>query len=247
MDPLLEERSFCPLSRREKAFQAAWEDLVERYGTLLRVQVRRAFRSVGLPASGERVEERVQEIYYRLLLGGQERLRLLKRWGDGRLVAYLCKMAETVVVDEVRTEAAVKRGGGWGLWWDPSLRGALRHAVDPGGTPEEQALISERRRLVLRGCRRMAHKMMDEEDRGRCLRVLRLALLEGWSSREIVRAEGFTLAASTVDTLVHRARRRLARGGVELPSRRRKPGRPKRPKTEETPPCPPPSLISSPP
>lgn len=244
MDPL-EERSFCPLSRRERAFQAAWEDLVERYGTLLQGRVRRAFWSAGLRPSEDQVEERVQEIYYRLLLGGQGRLRQLRCWNEGRIVSYLCKVAGTVVVDEVRTETAVKRGGGWDFWWDPSVRGALKHAVDPGGTPEERLLVLERRRLVLRGCRRMVRKMMDEENRGRCLRVLRRALLEGWSSREIVRAEGHKLAASTVDTLVHRARRRLARGGMELPSRRRKPGRPKRPKLERVPLGAP--LISSPP
>ena len=226
MDPL-EERSFCPRTRREKAFQAAWEDLVDRYGALLRGQVRRALLSTGLPPCDELVEERVQEVYYRLLLGGTGRLRLLRRWSDGRVVTYLCRMAERVVVDEVRSKAAVKRGGGWGLWWDDGLAEIPEHTVDPRGTPEEQALLSERRRLVLRGCRRMARSMMDEEDRGRCLRVLRLALLEGWSSHEIVRAEGGALAASTVDTLVHRARRRLARGGVKLPNRNSRPGRPR--------------------
>lgn len=236
MDPL-EERSFCPRTRREKAFQAAWEDLVDRYGTMLRGQVRRTLSSVGLPPCDELVEERVQEVYYRLLLGGTGRLRLLRRWSDGRVVTYLSRMAERVVVDEVRSKAAVKRGGGWGLWWDDGLAEIPEHTVDPRGTPEEQALLSERRRLVLRGCRRMARSMMDEEDRGRCLRVLRLALLEGWSSHEIVRAEGGALAASTVDTLVHRARRRLARGGVKLPNRHSRPGRPRSPRP----------LISSPP
>ncbi len=222
MDPL-EERSFCPRTRREKAFQAAWEDLVERYGSLLRAQVRRALLNARLTPYEDLVEEQVQEIYYRLLLGGPRRLRLLRRWSDGRVVAYLCRMAENVVVDEVRAKAAVKRGEGWGFWWDDGLAGIPRHAVDPRGTPEEQALLSERRRLVLRGCRRMARSMMDEEDRGRCLRV--------------VRAENGALAASTVDTLVHRARRRLARGGVELPSRRPT-GRPRSAR---------PPLVSSPP
>lgn len=242
MDPL-EDRSFCPRTRREKAFQAAWEELVDCYGATLRSQVRRALLGAGLTPSEESVEERVQEVYYRLLLGGPGRLRLLRRWSDGRVVTYLCRMAERVVVDEVRTQAAVKRGGGWGLWWDDGLVEAPELAVDPRGTPEEQVLLSERRRLVLRGCRRMARTMMDEEDRGRCLRILRLALLEGWSSQEIARAEGGALAVSTVDTLVHRARRRLARGGVELPNRNRRPG-PRGPRLSPRPPRP---LISSPP
>jgi DNA-directed RNA polymerase specialized sigma24 family protein len=245
MDPL-EDRSFCPRTRREKAFQAAWEELVDRYGATLRSQVRRALLGAGLRPSDDLVEERVQEVYYRLLLGGPGRLRLLRRWSDGRAVSYLCRMAERVVVDEVRAKAAVKRGGDWGLWWDDGLPDIAEHAVDPRGTPEEQALLSERRRLVLRGCRRMVRSMMDEEDRGRCLRVLRLALLEGWSSSEIVRAERGALAASTVDTLVHRARRRLARGGVKLPNRRPGPSRPDRPGRPGRPGSPR-ALISSPP
>jgi DNA-directed RNA polymerase specialized sigma24 family protein len=242
MDPL-EDRSFCPRTRREKAFQAAWEDLVDRYGATLRSQVRRALRGARLRPCKDLVEEKVQEVYYRLLQGGPRRLRLLRRWSDRRVVAYLCRVAESVAVDDLRAKTAIKRGGEWGLWWDHGLleiSDLSERAVDPRGTPEDQALLSERRRLVLRGCQRMVRSMMNEEDRGRCLRVLRLALLEGWSSREIEYAERGALAASTVDTLVHRARRRLAKGGIELPSRR--PG--VRPRSSRTLPSP---LLSSPP
>ncbi|HEV2854040.1 MAG TPA: hypothetical protein VHC97_14690 [Thermoanaerobaculia bacterium] len=221
-----EESGFCPRTRREKAFQSAWEELVERYGALLRGRVRRSLREAGLEPRDELVEERVQEVYYRLLLGGPRRLRLLRRWSDGRVAAYLARAADRVVLDEVRAKRAVKRGGlrlafAGGLADIAEMAELSHRAVDPRGTPEEAALFAERQRLVLKGFRRVAQAMMDPENRGRCLRVLRLAFLEGWSSHEIVRAEGGRLAASTVDTLVHRARRRLARGGLELPSRRR--------------------------
>lgn len=211
-----ERRCACPRAQRERAFQAAWEELVSRYGALLEGRVRRSLRAAGLAATDELVEERVQEVYYRLLLGGAGRLRLLRRWSERRVVTYLARVAQRVVLDEVRSRAAVKRGGGWGLWWDESVI-----AVDPRGTPEEQALLSEQRRLVLKGCRRVVRSMMNSKDRGRALHILRLALLEGWSSPEIVRAVGGGLSASTVDSLVHRARRRLAQGGLELPHRRR--------------------------
>jgi DNA-directed RNA polymerase specialized sigma24 family protein len=211
-------RCVSPKLVQEKAFQAAWEDLVGRYGALLRVQVRRQLRNAGLAPTGEQVEERVQEVYYRLLLGGAGRLRLLRRWSERRVVTYLSKVAERVVVDEFRSKAAVKRGGSVRLSFHGSLSEVAEWAVDPRGTPEEQALLTERLRLVLRGCRRVADAMDDRRDRGRCLRILRLAILEGWSSHEIVRSEGG--CASSVDSLVHRARRRLARGGLALPSRR---------------------------
>jgi DNA-directed RNA polymerase specialized sigma24 family protein len=214
-----ERRSVCPRTQREKAFQAAWEELVSRYDALLKGRVRRSLRAAGLLATDELVEERVQEVYYRLLLGGAGRLRLLRRWSERRVVTYLARAAQRVVLDEARSQAAVKRGGGWGLWWDESVT-----AVDPRGTPEEQALLSEQRRLVLKGCHRMVRSMMPSRDRGRSLNILRLALLEGWSSPEIVRAVGGGLSPSTVDTMVHRARRRLAQGGLGLPDRRRETG-----------------------
>jgi DNA-directed RNA polymerase specialized sigma24 family protein len=90
--------------------------------------------------------------------------------------------------------------------------------VDSRGTPEELAILAEARRALVDRCRRLASAAMYPDDRQRNLRVLRWALVEGWSSQEIVRAEGGRIAVSTVDTLVHRARRRLARGG-DLPSR----------------------------
>ena len=79
-------------------------------------------------------------------------------------------------------------------------------------------MVAEARRVLLARCRRVAAAAMCPDDRQRNLRVLRWALVEGWSSREIVRAEGGRMAVSTVDTLVHRARRRLA-VGQGLPSR----------------------------
>jgi hypothetical protein len=54
---------------------------------------------------------------------------------------------------------------------------------------------------------------------------LRRALLEGWSSLEIVDGErelGVQIAASSVDTMVSRARSSLARAGWQLPDRGRR-------------------------
>ena len=82
-------------------------------------------------------------------------------------------------------------------------------AVDPRGTPEDDALLREGRRVVLARCRTLLDPNLGQEDRRRSLRILRRALLDGWSSEEIVRAEGGRLAASTIHSLVHRVRRRL--------------------------------------
>jgi DNA-directed RNA polymerase specialized sigma24 family protein len=219
MQPI-SKRRISPKVRREEAFQAAWEELVRRYGVILRGQVRRSLHGAGFPFEPEQVEERVQEVYYRLLTGGAGRLRLLRRWSERQVVAYLSKVAQRVVVDEVRAQAAAKRGG-LRLSFAACLGEAAERAVDPCGSPEERVMVAEARRLLLERCRRLAGSMGARHDRELCLRILRLAFLEGWTSREIACAEGGRLVVSTVDSLVHRARRRLARGGFEVPSRRR--------------------------
>ena len=214
------KRRISPKVRREEAFQVAWEELVRRYGGILRGQVRRSLRSAGFPPAPEEVEERVQEVYCRLLMGGAERLRLLRRWSQAQVVSYLARTAERVVVDELRAMAAAKRGGPR-IELAPCLGEVAERAADPRGNPEEEAMLAESRRLLLVRCRLLAESMFWRRDRGLCLRILRLALLEGWSSREISSAEGGWLSASTVGSLVHRARRRLVRD--EVPSRRREP------------------------
>lgn len=216
-----EKRRVSPRARREAAFQAAWEELIRRYGRLVSGQVHRSLKTAGVPAAPELVEERVQEVYCRLLMGGTGRLRLLRRWSEGQVVNYLSRVAQRVVVDELRTRGAAKRGGRAGILFTTCPRELADRAVDPRGTPEELAMMAEGRRLILDRCRRITESMMaSRTERGRCLRILRLAILEGWSSTEIARAEGGLLAASTVDSLVHRVRRRLSRGGLEMPGRR---------------------------
>ncbi len=219
------KRRISPKVRREEAFQAAWEELVGRYGAILRGQVRRSLRNAGFPLQAEQVDERVQEVYYRLIAGGAGRLRLLRRWSEGRVVTYLSRVAQRVVVDELRTMAAAKRGG-LRISFAGGLGEAAERAADPRGNPEQDAMLAEGRRLLMERCRLLVESMVwrREVDRGLCLRILRLALLEGWSSQEIARAEGNRLVPSTVDSLVHRARRRLARGGLEVPRRRKDQG-----------------------
>ena len=206
--------------RREDRFQASWEELVGRYGHRLRGQVRWWLLRAGLRPEPDQVEDRVQEVYCRLLLGGTLLLRQLRRWSESQVVHYLARTAQRVVCDERRAALAAKRGAGFQIALAGRLAELADRVVDSRGTPEELAILADARRVLLARCRLLA-ATASPEDRQRNLRVLRWALLEGWSSREIVRAEGGRLAISTVDTLVHRARRRLAglSDNADLPSR----------------------------
>ncbi len=203
-----EKKSAALKTKRQSAVQSAWESLIRSYGPLVRGQVRRSLRGAGVRAQREQVDEWEQEVYYRLLAGGARRLRLLQRWSEGQRVTYLSKVAQGVVADEARARAAVKRGGGVRVSLVGRLGEIADRAVD-ARTPEDEALLREGRRVVLSRCRSLLDPKQSQEYRDRSLRILRRALLDGWSYEEIMRAEGGRLAASTIHALVHRVRRRL--------------------------------------
>jgi DNA-directed RNA polymerase specialized sigma24 family protein len=159
------------------------------------------------------VEEVMQEVYCRLL--DRDALTACRAANEAQAVTYLFKVVDSVVFDQLRLGRAAKRGGGWAARSMPSAqeRRLLRSKVDPGGTPEDRLLAAEQRRLLFERWRDIGNEMQGERN----LRILRLALIEGWSSREIARTH--KLAPSSVDTVVHRLRRRLSEDGYALPRR----------------------------
>jgi hypothetical protein len=211
-----------PIQKCPEARAAVLDVLYRRHGEELRRYLWRLAKGFGLPNQPEHIDERIQEVYCRLLTNGAGKLHKIGRWQVPRVANYLGRIAERVVVDELRAKRAVKRGGGR-IALGGRLLDLANRAVDPQGSPEQQAMLKQARRLLLERCRHFVRSQSRalEEERQRNFRVLRLSLLEGWSSEEIVRAEGGRLAASSVDTLVYRLRQRLVRSGVELPGRRR--------------------------
>lgn len=215
-----EDRRGIRRSSWERIREAVWEELVRRYGTLLALRICQVLRAWGQEPSPEQVEEMVQEVYVRLLTRGARRLEQCRAQSEKQVVVYLARVAERVVLDELRAASAWKRGSGVLVPLDPAETSPAAKTVDPGETPDVVAMRREIRRLLLQVGRSLHERADTRGDRRRNLRILRLALIEGWSSREIVRAEGGRLAASTVDTVVHRARRLLlAHHGYELPGR----------------------------
>jgi RNA polymerase sigma factor (sigma-70 family) len=200
--------------------EAVWEEMVRRYGTLLALRICQVLRASGVDPTPEQVEEMVQEAYLRLLTQGERRLEQCRAESEKQVAVYLARVAERVALDELRAAIAVKRGSGLLIPLDSPQGARAAEVADPRDTPEMLAMRREVRRLLLEICRALPGRAA-RGDRQRNLRILRLALIEGWSSREIARAEGGRLAASTVDTVVHRARRMLlARHGYALPVRR---------------------------
>jgi len=198
-----------PFEKNSAALESAWEALIHGYKKIVRRQVTRSLLLAGVSRPRrEQIEDREQEVYFRLVSGGSRRLRLLQRWNEGQRVSYLSRVAQGVVADEMRARAAVKRGHGYRLTLVGRLCEIAELVVDER-TPEHDMLLREGRLAVLSRCRSLLDPRLRPEDRDRSLRILRRALLDGWSSEEIMQAEGGRLAAITIHSLVHRVRRRL--------------------------------------
>jgi RNA polymerase sigma factor (sigma-70 family) len=161
-------------------------------------------------------QDLLQEVYFRLLEKQGQRLRRCRAQGQQAVGAYLSRIAESVVIDHLRAEAATKRGRGRVVSdaGDGEL-GPFERAPDRGPSPEERVLLREKRRLFARHCRDAVGPRHATRD----LRVLYLAFFEGWTSGEISGRLGGGLTPSSVDSLLHRLKRRLARAGLQVPRR----------------------------
>jgi DNA-directed RNA polymerase specialized sigma24 family protein len=198
-----------------------WDGLVRRHGARLKAVVRRALRRRRHPATDELVEDLVQEVWCRVFERCRHRLVGLAAGAEGHLTfSYLAQMARNVAVDRVRAERAAKRGGGWLRRDAAGEEGdAIALVPDPAPGPEQRLLARERRRRFRQRCR----PYVSRRRTGRDLAIVERALIDGWSSRQILRALDGRLSESSVDTLVHRVRRGLASEGIEVEPRKRGP------------------------
>src|SRR5436305_15275504 len=123
--------------KNSAVLESVWEAVVHGYGPVVRRQVRRSLRLAGVQRpQREQIDEREQEVYYRLLAGGSRRMRLFQRWSEGQRVNYLSRISQGVVADEMRARAAVTRGHGSRF----TLVGRLCEIDDPGGDPRAPEL-----------------------------------------------------------------------------------------------------------
>ncbi|MFQ5350401.1 MAG: RNA polymerase sigma factor [Thermoanaerobaculia bacterium] len=195
---------------------AAWREFLDLFGAALAAGVRRVARQAGLPGDPASREELLQEAYCRLLANDGRILRDCRADTAPAVAAYLRRVAESTAVDRLRLLAAAKRGRHLLVRLHEADRGCWRGgfvAEAPG--PEARLLARERRRRAFTRCRRL----VGGRSPGRDLAVLYLAYSRGLNSREIARRLGGGLTAARVDSLMHRLRRRLARGGIRIPRR----------------------------
>jgi DNA-directed RNA polymerase specialized sigma24 family protein len=179
-----------------------WDTVVGTHDLWLRRRVRDGMRRLGLRPRPDEIGESVQEVYCRLLQGGPCRLRRLRGVERSRVLTYLGRVADSVLLDEMRASRAAKRGGG-----PRPGRLCFQRFDIPDADPEGVLLRSERRRMLIR---RLLELADIEGLTRRDVRILWLAVVEEWQSRDLARA--FELTPRYVDTLLHRVRRQLRRG-----------------------------------
>jgi len=196
--------------------QDPWTELTARFGARLEAGVRRALRRAGWQASSDQIEDFLQDVYCRLLERDRRALHRFRGASEGEAAAYLRRIAETVTLDALRQAAAAKRGGE-----HPAADAVdLDNAPSRTASPEDELLARERWAELATRCAAAAGRHAARRNRW----ILRKALVEGWSSREISAGLGGGLTPGSVDSIVARARRRLAREGLALRRRAAAPG-----------------------
>jgi RNA polymerase sigma factor (sigma-70 family) len=199
----------CDLFRRcvDRRGGGEWQEFVRRCGRRVRSVVWLAFQRRGVEISASDLEELVQDVYCRLLTVQRFRGRT-----ENELWKFLARVARNLAIDYQRAELAGKRRIRLVSLTHPDA--PYERFVTLDADPEHRCLEGERWRVFLARC-------ADASPRRRLaiLRALRMALLEGWTSREIAARLGGTLSAGQIDGLICRLTRRLLAEGLAVPRR----------------------------
>ncbi len=197
----------CGDSRSDAAQQShtEWADLMARFGAGLESGARRALRRAGMDEHPDVLEDLVQEISTRLWERRASALCRFRGTTEAEVACYLRRLAENTATDSLRLWSAKKRRCRQPL---RTAEGTLLEMADDRlPDPERWTLERERRRWLLAQMRALC----SGRNARRKAWILRRALVDGWTPREIAAVLGSRAAETAIRALVYRARRRLAR------------------------------------
>ena len=190
---------------------AAWDEFVARFNRRIAVYVVRERRMRGIdtgPAEADTVAELTQEVYVRLLANDRRALRDFHGDNEFAVLAYLARIARTVVGDHVRRETSRKRavrlvpldvsGDGETKGLEATLMADERAGPD---RLLSERLLPERMRAIL-----LSKGGANAE---RDAMVFQLHVVEGFSAREIAEIESLGMSVTAVQAVLRRNRERL--------------------------------------
>ncbi len=199
----------CDLLRRCLAGRRTgdWHEFIDRHGREVRRTILHTANRLRLPLADPDLDEMVQDFYCRLL---SVRGREFGGRTEDELWRYVIRVAQSLVIDRLRQQGARKR--------NPRVRS---RSADPARLrsskldPEQRLLKKERRQEFFKRC----FEVVCCDRVGLELQALTMALLDGWSSREIAGELKGALSSARVDRLVSLLRRRLLKDGIRMPRR----------------------------
>lgn len=182
----------------------AWEELVRRYGDVIRRAVYRATKEAELARCHDLQQELVQEVYCRLLEHRRRYLRGFRGTSECEARGFFVDIARSVVYNYGRRMRARKRR--------PELDGRYAGELVPSPSlletlsPEVSFLQAETWREFWR---QALETLKDRPTARRDLSIFHLYAVEGFTTREIARGLPGALKPSSVQSVVHRVRSRL--------------------------------------
>ena len=185
------------------------QDLLRRFGRAIEAGVRHAIATWGRREDFQLIPDLVQETYCHLLDREGRRLLSIRGADDLKCRRWLRRVAEHVALDHIRARNCVKRGAG--IHFD-RLENYIGYVADLREGPEETLLRRDEMRSLFAACRRVTGSECNA-------RLAALALIGGWSSRQLSQLRGVSTSRTGIDSLLCRARRRLVREGFSLPLR----------------------------
>lgn len=197
-----------------REYPTAWEEFVRTHRNTLRHRIYYVLVSLGVPRSEERIDEILQDVYFRLFRRYGHDLAPLVDAADAARSAYLRRTVRSSVGDLLRHRRAEKRGEARTVSLSQH-EAACRAVTWEGRDPEQHAL----ERASLRKLLRWIRAQLREGARGRReLAVLLLRAVEDRSSLEIVAALPGGLTRSAIDSIYHRLLGRLQQASRPLPA-----------------------------
>jgi RNA polymerase sigma factor (sigma-70 family) len=190
------------INRCVRGDEDAWQIFVTKYSRRISLYIVRAYP--GSPTA-ETVRDLSQEVFIKLLADNLAALRRLRTNTEEGLLAFLARVAYSVVMDEVRRLQSVKRAVKIVPLEDVDHDSSAFPEIQGPKSPDfelAEKLDIERFQAILRSV-----LTGPNAERDAC--IVQMYFLDGMSASEIARVHGFGLSVSLVEGVIHRVRKLL--------------------------------------